>query len=329
VLPGADAVAFVDVDDTMRQTYGHAKQGTGYGYTGVKGLNALIATVSTPTGAPLVAATRLRKGSCTSARGAASLIGASVRTARACGASGLLIVRADSAFYNAKTIAAVTRSGARFSVTARRDKAVTRAIAAIPEKAWVPIRYPNAVFDPDQQRWISDAEVAETTYTAFTKRPAREQVTARLIVRRVKRLHPNTVKAGQDGLFEVYRHHAVFTDSPITTLAAETQHRGHAIIETVIADLKAGPLAHLPSGRFNANAAWLVLATISYNLLRAAGALASTFHANATTATIRRHLIGVPARIARSARRLTLHLPEHWPWQHPWRQLYDNLTHPA
>ena len=238
-------------------------------------------------------------------------------------------MRADSAFYHHKVLAAASGHGAHFSVTARMDKAVTRAIAAIPDHAWTPIRYPDAIFDEHEQRWVSDAEVAETSYTAFTSRPAREQVTARLIVRRVKRLNPKTASSGQDPLFDTWRHHAVFTDTPMSMLQAETQHRGHAMIETVIADLKNGPLAHLPSGKFTANAAWLVLAAVAYNLLRAAGALASVFHAKATTHTIRAHLINIPARIATSARRLTLHLPTDWPWEHAWQQLFDRVTRPA
>ena len=329
VLPDADAVCFVDIDDTVRATYGYQKEGTGYGYSKVKGLNALIGTVSTPTGAPVIVATRLRKGSTASARGAARLVADALVTAEGAGATGLVIMRADSAFYNHKVLAAAHRHGARFSVTARMDQAVRRAITAIGDQAWTPIRYPDAIYDEDEKRWISDAEVAETTYTAFTSRAAGEQVTARLIVRRVKRLNPKTTSTGQDPLFDTWRHHAVFTDSPMTMLQAETQHRGHAIIETVIADLKAGPLAHLPSGKFTANAAWLVLAAIAYNLLRAAGALASVFHAKATTATIRAQLINVPARIARSARRLTLHLPTDWPWEPAWQQLFDRAVRPA
>jgi Transposase DDE domain group 1 len=111
-------------------------------------------------------------------------------------------------------------------------------------------------------------------------------------------------------------------------LDAETCHRRHAIIEQVIADLKPGPLAHLPSGSFAANSAWLVLAAVVFNLTRAVGCLASPFHARATGATIRRHLITVPARLARSARRLTLHLPTDWPWAHAWQQLFDALHAP-
>ena len=241
-------------------------------------MNALLGTLSTPTAAPVIVATRLRKGSTNSARGAARPGRRRLRTQPACGATGLVVVRADSAFYAADVIAAVGRAGARFSVTARLRPAVRRAIAAIAEEAWTPIHYPHAIFDDQAGGWVSDAEVAETASPRSP--PAAEQaVTARLIVRRVERLPP--AGTDQPDLFAAYRHHAVFTDSPLPMLQAETDHRGHAIIEQVIADLKNGPLAHLPSGSFAANAAWLVLAAIAFNLTRAAGALASVFHATA------------------------------------------------
>jgi hypothetical protein len=188
-------------------------------------------------------------------RGAASLLADALATARRCGATGLLIVRADSAYYCHDIIATARRAGARFSVTARLTATVTRAITTIPDQAWVPIRYPNAIWDDHEQCWVSDAEVAETGFTAFTGRRHTEHITARLIVRRVRRLHPATAAAGQGEMFAVYRYHAVFTDSPEPMLAAEATHRDHALIEGVIADLKNSALAHLPPGVFTANAA--------------------------------------------------------------------------
>jgi Transposase DDE domain group 1 len=327
ILAGADQVVLLDLDDTVRQTYGYAKQGTGRGYTGVNGLNALLATISTPLSAPVIAAARLRKGATNSVRGAAKLLTDALGCARRAGAAGLVIVRADSAFYCYDIIASCRRADARFSVTARQTPTVIRAITTIPDTAWVPIRYRNALWDDQDQRWVSDAEVAETTFTAFTGRRKAEQVTARLIVRRVRRLNPNTAPAGQSELFTVYRYHAVFTNNPQPMLAAEATHRDHAIIEQVIADLKDSALAHLPSGRFSANAAWLACATIAHNLTRAAGALAGTLHARARTGTIRAQLISVPARLARSAHRLVLHLPRHWPWQDALDDLLRHALH--
>lgn len=334
-------MTFIDLDDTVKATFGYAKQGAAHGYSGVKGLNALLVTVSTPAAAPVIAATRLRKGSAYSARGAGTLLTEALGTARRCGAGRAgapVLVRADAAYYGHEVVSAARRAGARSSITARTTPAVAAAISRISESTWIPIRYPQAVFDEQEQRWISDAEVAEIPFTAFTGRRDRaEHVSARLIVRRVRRLNPASRPAGHRGkrgpkradqqeLFAAYRYHTCFTDNPAELLEAEAQHRRHAIIEQVIADLKAGPLAHLPSGRFAANAAWLALAALAFNLTRAAGTLASAFHAKATPATVRAHLAQVPARLARSARRLTLHLPTDWPWQPAWTQLHAATT---
>lgn len=272
----------------------------------------------------MIAAARLRKGSTNSARGAARFVTDALITAKKAGASGVLVLRADSAYYGYDVIAAVLRQGACFSVTARQDKAVRKAIATITDDAWTTIDYTDAVFDEASGQWISDAEVAEIPYTAFTSRAKAKHVSGRLIVRRVKDMNPNN----QSELFTAYRYHAVFTNSPLPMLSAEKAHRAHAIVEQVIADLKNGPLAHLPSGHFWANSAWLVCAAMAFNLTRAAGALASTIHARATTGTIRAQLITVPGRLARSARRLTLHLPTAWPWQQAWEQLVATANGP-
>jgi hypothetical protein len=327
VLPDADQLVLVDIDDTVRQTYGYAKQGAGRGYTGIKGLNALLAVISTPLSAPLIAAARLRKGSTNSARGAAKLLADALATARRAGAAGLVLVRADSAYYGYDIVAACRRAGAQFSITARLTPSVIRAITSIDEQAWTPIRYPRAIYDQDEQRWVSDAEVAETTFTAFTGRRHREHITARLIVRRVRRLNPATVPPGQSEAFAVYRYHAVFTDSAEPMLAAEATHRDHAIVEQVIAELKNGPLAHLPSGVFTANAAWLACTAIAHNLTRAAGALAGGRHRRTRTATIRTQLIHTPARIAHSAHRQVLHLPRDWPWETGLDELFRRALH--
>jgi hypothetical protein len=328
LLPGAGQIAHVDIDDTIRRTYGYAKQGAGYGYSKVKGLNALLGIVSTPLAAPVIAATRLRKGPSNSARGAAAFVSETVRTARASGAVGLLIVRADSAFYNADVIHACRALDARFSITVRMNTAVKTAIAGIDESAWRPVKYPQAVWDEEGQCWISDAEIAETAYAAFTSKPRKQQATARLIVRRVRRLNPGTLPSGQGTLFDTWRYHAAFTDSPLILKDAERDHRGHAVVEQVIADVKNSAFAHAPSGHFQANAAWLALAALAHNLTRAAGTLAGAFHARATTATIRDHLINVPARLTRSARQLTLHLPQHWPWEDDFLHLFTNVHAP-
>src|SRR5512133_2269703 len=334
LLPGADTLAFVDIDSQQKRVYGHAKQGAAFGFTKiqgkgllVRGLNVLAATISTPLAAPVIAGTRLRGGNASSARGAASMITEAAGTARAAGCTGTLVVRMDSAFYGSPACSAARRAGACFSVTVRMDPKVRAAIAAIGEQAWTPIRYPRAIWDDQLRCWISDAQVAEVEYAAFTSKKG-QAITARLIVRRVKDLNRRAGQ-GQDELFPVWRYHAVFTDSPFTLLQAEEHHRGHAQTEQVFADWSDGPLAHLPSGSFPANAAWLALAAISCNLLRAAGALASPACAKARGTTLRAGLIDVAARTARHGRgHLTLHLPEGWHRAHEWASLFHAATGP-
>ena len=227
----------------------------------------------------------------------------------------------DSAYYNAAVIGAVRAQGARFSVTVPMNTSIRAAIAAIPGDAWTAIMYPRAVWDDQLDAWISDAEVAEVPYTAFASKKG-QAVTARLVVRRVRDLNKKAV-AGQDELFPVWRYHAVFTDSPFGLVQAEGQHRDHAVVEQVFADVTSGPLAHLPSGKFAANAAWLAVAAMAHNLVRAAGALASLPFAKARAATIRRDLIDVAARTARHGRgHITLHLPEGWHREHEWMTLF-------
>ena len=200
------------------------------------------------------------------------------------------------------------------SLVLTKNTAVQKAIDAIDERAWIPVRYPGAVQDRDTGAWISDAEVAEITYTAFASTP--DRITARLVVRRVKdaRYH--------DALFPVWRYHPFFTNTEAPVEQADITHRQHAIIETVFADLIDGPLAHIPSGRFGANSAWIVCAAIAHNLLRAAGVLADDQHTRAGGSTLRRRIVNVPARLARPARTPVLHLPSRWPWAPAWQRLW-------
>jgi len=322
LLPGADTLAYLDLDSSIWPVFGQAKQGAAFGYTRQRGLHPLIATLTTPTSAPVIVASQLRGGAAHTARGAVTLLAGAIRTAGAAGATGQLIVRADSGFYNGSIVSACRRAGVQFSITARLDTAVRRAIATIPEHAWTPIHYPQAVLDPDTGQLISNAQVAQTSHSAFT---GRHRITARLIVRRVRDLadHPD-----QGELLAAWRYHAFLTDTRLATVDADLAHRQHAIIEQVIADLKASAAAHLPSGRFTANAAWFTLATVAFNLTRAAGVLAGTRHARATTPTLRQHLITVPARVITSGRRLHLRLPTHWPWAPAWLTLHAALGHP-
>ena len=328
LLPGIETQAYVDIDSLLRPVYGHAKQGASFGHTKIagkqilrRGLSPLATTISTAHGAPVIAGIRLRAGRAGSGRGAASMVREAINTARAAGATGEILVRGDSAYGNSAVVHACLTAGARFSVVLTKNPAVTAAIASIGEHAWTPVRYPGAVIDPDTGELISDAEVAEVEFTAFASTTA--PVTARLVVRRVRD------RARGDELFPVWRHHPFFTNNTEPTAQADITHRQHAIIETVFADLIDGPLAGMPSGRLAANSAWAICAAMTHNLLRAAGTLASDRHAVARGATLRRHLVAVPARLARPQRRRVLHLPAHWPWAEHWTVLWHKVFGPA
>ena len=318
-------LVLVDVDDTIIEVHGYAKQGSGYGYSGVRGLNALLATVTTASAAPVIVAQRLRKGACGSPRGANRLVADALTTVKTLHSDSRPLLRADSAFYGHPTVAAAVKAGADVSVTVRLDPRIKTAISAIPDDDWQTIHYTDAIFDEATQRWISRAEVAEISFTAFASRRKADQVQGRLVVRRIPDLNP---KPGQDSLFDSWRFHAFFTTSTLNTVTADKTHRGHAIIEQVHADLKHSALAHLPSGKFCANAAWLVLAVMAFNLTRTAATLTGPQLAKATTGTVRRKLITVPARIASSGRRITLHLPQHWPWETGWTALFTRVCGP-
>lgn len=323
ILPGLAEEAFIDIDSLLRPVYGHAKQGASYGHTKIagkqilrKGLSPLATTLSTADSTPIITGMRLRAGKAGSGKGAGRMVTQAIVTARAAGATGAIVVRGDSAYGTRSVISACLRVKVHFSLVLAKNTAVQRAIDSIPDEAWAPVKYPGAVRDPDTGAWISDAEVAETTYTAFasTKTP----VTARLIVRRVKDArYP-------DALFPVWRYHPFFTNTTAPAADADVTHRRHAIIETVFADLIDGPLAHMPSGRFGANSAWVLCAAIAHNLLRAAGVLAGGGHSRARGATLRRKIVNLPARLCRPQRKPILRLPAHWPWSAAWLRLWAN-----
>jgi DDE family transposase len=285
--PG-DGPLTVDVDSTICEVHGYHKQGACYGYTRRLGYHPLLATRA-DTGEVVHA--RLRKGAANTARGIARFVDELVARCRRAGASGELTLRADSGFWSAKLIWRLRRHRVRYSITVRQTKTVRAAIAAIPEAAWVDIAYqPGGV-----------AQVAETGYRGD-----------RLIVRRVRN------EGDQAQLFATWQYHAFVTDRPGTATWMDADHRRHAVCELAIRDLKAGAgLAHLPSGRFTANAAWLLAATLAHNLLRWTASLGLGSRDQQTVAkTIRRTLLMLPGRLTRSARRPTLHLPAGWPWAH-------------
>ena len=292
--PG-DAPLTIDLDSTLCETYGLAKEGARHpGYTGARGYHPLLA-VAAGTGDVLMA--RLREGRANTARGAAHFLRETVARVRAAGASGQLTMRADSGFYNHAVVAVCRKQDVRFSVTIRQQPSVRTLIEAIPEADWTPIPY-----------WLpSGADVAETTYTPFQHTGDASAV--RLIVRRVK-----PTPGSQLALFATYSHHAFITDRAGELLELEADHRRHAEIENAIRDLKYGVgLNHLPSGRFAANAAWLAVQVIAHNLARWTARL-GLGEGIVTTRTLRRRYFALAGRLTHSARRWTRHLPRRWPW---------------
>src|SRR5882757_6863540 len=256
LLPGADVRAFIDIDSLLRPVYGHAKQGACYGHTKIagkqvlrKGLSPLATTISTDLAAPVIAGMRLRAGKSNSGKGAGRMVAQAIATARAAGITGQILVRGDSAYGTRAVIGAARRAGAQFSLVLTKNTAVQKAIDAIPEDRWTPVRYPGAVQDPDTGVWISDAEVAEISYTALAS--TNDAITARLIVRRVKDARH------RDALFPVWRYHPFFTNSDEPLAEADITHRRHAIIETTFADLIDGPLAHMPEVISSSAGSWV------------------------------------------------------------------------
>ena len=298
----------IDLDSTICPVYGRAKQGAGFGYTKVRGYHPQLATLA-ETGQ--VVFSRLRGGPAGAARGAKSFLTETISRLRAAGATGALTVRADSAFYSRAVLSTAGKLGVRFSVTVRQDKKIQAAIDAIPEKAWTPIPY--WLSTPE----VSGADVAETRYTCFAH--TREAMEVRLVVRRVR-----PTPGSQLALFTDWDYHAMVTDRAGDLLQVEADHRRHAVVEQSIAELKSAGLAHLPSGRFMANAAWLALAVIAHNLGRAVGALAGM--RPATMPTLRRRLFSTPGRLVHTARRLHLRLPANWPWAGPFRTALGSIN---
>ena len=261
----------------------------------MRGYHPLLATLAS-TGEVLHA--RMRGGNAGAARGAGSFARETISRIRQAGATGKLTFRADSAFYSRKFITACQDHDVAFSVTVKTGiKAIRAAIDRIPESAWVPIPY-----------WLEGgADVAETTYTAF--KGTKDAVELRLIVRRVR-----PTPGSQLALDVVFDYHAILTDREGDTLAIESDHRAHAVVELAIRDLKAGGLAHVPSGIFTANAAWLALAVLAHNLARWTLSAAGDPWSTATTETFRAKLVAMPARLVHTARRLKLRAPTRWRW---------------
>ena len=273
-----------------------AKEGARHhGYTGQRGYHPLLA-VAAGTGDVLMS--RLREGRANTVRGAAHFLRETVGRVRHAGARGQLTVRADSGFYAHALVVVCRKMDVRFSITIRQHARLRELIEAIPEEDWTPIPY-----------WMDGAaDVAETSYIPFQSEP--DAAPVRLIVRRVK-----PTPGSQLALFTSYSYHGFITDRTGDTLELEAGHRRHAEIENAIRDLKHGVgLNHLPSGRFPANGAWLAVQVLAHNLARWTARI-GLGEGVVTTRTLRRRFFSLAGRLTRSARRLTLHLPQGWPWE--------------
>jgi Transposase DDE domain group 1 len=283
--PGEERLV-VDVDSFVGEVYGYDKQGAGYGYTHKRGYHPVVATRS-ETGEVLHI--RARKGSANTSRGAVRFVEELIPRLERAGASGAKLLRADSGFESKKITARLQRAGWTYSIGARQHKHIKAAITAIPEQDWGPLEdYPET----------GEAQIAQTMLGR-----------QRLIVRRTR------LVGAQAELWPDWRHFAFLTNRTDPLELVEQEHRQHAVVELAIRDLKDQALAHFPSGKFLANAAWTVIAALAHNLLRWTTLIGLPDTTIPTARTLRRRLLTVPGRITRTARTVTLRMPARWPWE--------------
>jgi Transposase DDE domain group 1 len=282
--PGSGRLV-IDVDSFVGEVCGYLKQGAAYGYTKLFGYHPILATRADTREALHI---RLRKGSANTQKGIKRFCEELIARVERAGASGVKLLRADSGFWNTKVFELLERAGWQYSIGVRNIKTVRAAIGAIPEHAWTTV---------DDYPEDGEAQIAEITYGE-----------RRLIVRRTRLIGP------QAELWPDWRHFALITNRTEDIVLVEAEHREHAVVEQVIADLKDQALAHFPSGHFYANAAWTVLAALAHNLLRWTQLLGLPDTTIRAARTLRRRLLQVPGRLTRHARGWTLHLPARWPW---------------
>jgi hypothetical protein len=277
----------VDVDSFVGEVHGRDKQGAGFGYTHKRGYHPILATRA---GTGEVLHIRCRKGSANTSRGALRFVEELIpRVARA-GATGPKLLRADSGFWNKKIFAGLQKAGWSYSIGVRQQKHIKAAIAAIAEHDWQPLEdYPEQ----------GEAQIAETMLGP-----------QRLVVRRTRLI------GEQAELWPDWRHFALVTNRADPLALVEAEHRQHAVVELAIRELKDQALAHFPSGKFSANAAWTVIAALAHNLLRWTHLIALPGQTVRTARSLRRRLLTIPGRLTRTARQTTLRMPARWPWQH-------------
>jgi hypothetical protein len=281
--PG-DQRLVIDVDSFVGEVCGRLKQGASYGYTRLLGYHPILATRADTRETLHI---RLRKGSANTQKGIKRFTDELIARVDRAGATGTVLLRADSGFWNTKIFERLERVGWQYSIGVRMIKTVRAAVEAIDESAWQRIAYPDD----------GEAQIAETVYGD-----------RRLIVRRTR------LVGAQAELWPDWRHFALITNRSDELALVEAEHREHAVVEQVIADLKDQALAHFPSGQFHANGAWTVLGALAHNMLRWTQLLGLPATTVRAARTLRRRLIQVPGRLTRHARGWTLHLPARWPW---------------
>lgn len=274
----------IDVDSFVGEVCGRLKQGAAYGYTKLLGYHPILATRADTREALHI---RLRKGSANTQKGMLRFTDELIARVERAGASGVKLLRADSGFWNTKVFERLERAGWQYSIGVRMITTVRAAVEAIDEDAWQPIDYPDE----------GEAQIAQTTYGG-----------RRLIVRRTR------LVGAQAELWPDWRHFCLITNRDEDIALVEAEHREHAVVEQVIADLKDQALAHFPSGHFHANGAWSVLGALAHNLLRWTQLLGLPNTTVRAARTLRRRLLSIPGRLTRHARGWTLHLPSRWPW---------------
>jgi hypothetical protein len=281
--PG-DGRLVIDVDSFVGEVCGRLKQGAAYGYTRLLGYHPILATRADTREALHV---RLRKGSANTQKGMLRFCEELIARVNRAGATGVKLLRADSGFWNTKVFERLEQAGWQYSIGVRMIKTVRTAVEAIPEDSWQRIDYPDD----------GEAQIAETVYGD-----------RRLIVRRTRLL------GAQAELWPDWRHFCFITNRSDELAVVEAEHRDHAVVEQVIADLKDQALGHFPSGQFNANGAWTVLAVLAHNMLRWTQLLGLPATTVRAARTLRRRLLNIPGRLTSHARGWTLHLPARWPW---------------
>ncbi len=281
--PG-DGRLVIDVDSFVGEVCGRLKQGAAYGYTQLLGYHPILATRADTRETLHI---RLRKGSANTQKGIVRFCDELIARVTRAGATGVKLLRADSGFWNTKVFERLEKAGWQYSIGVRMINTVRAAVEAIDEDAWQSIDYPEE----------GEAQIAETISGG-----------RRLIVRRTRLL------GAQAELWPDWRHFAFITNRDEDIALVEAEHRDHAVVEQVIAELKDQALAHFPSGDFHANGAWTVLAALAHNLLRWTQLLGLPETTVRAARTLRRWLLAVPGRLTRHARGWTLHLPARWPW---------------